>query len=240
MPVDDSYSKLLLHCDGADGSPTFVDEAGKTVTPNGSAQIDTAQSKFGGASGYFNGSTDYLTVPDSADWWLDDGDNSKKWTIDFWFRTTASGSSQHLVGQFQTTNNFWRIAWLGSYFQVRSQYSGTNEIDLNFTASLSNNTWYHIALVKDGVNGYGVFLGGSRLGSWQIDTSPLRDLAGYLLIGSDNARYMYGWMDEIRVSKGVARWTSNFTPPSAAYGAGGVMFRRNIDGVGRIGVRSVA
>ena len=50
-----SFTKLLLHCNGTDGSTTFTDEIGKTVTANGNAQIDTAQSKFGGASGLFDG-----------------------------------------------------------------------------------------------------------------------------------------------------------------------------------------
>jgi len=74
MAVDDSYTKLLLHMDGADGSTTFTDEAGHTVTANGNAQIDTAQNVFGGASGLFDGSSGYLTVPDSEDWNFGTGD----------------------------------------------------------------------------------------------------------------------------------------------------------------------
>src|SRR3972149_9214360 len=67
----DSYTKLLLHMDGANGSTTFTDEMGQAVTANGNAQISTAQSKFGGASGLFDGTGDYLSVPASADWDFD-------------------------------------------------------------------------------------------------------------------------------------------------------------------------
>jgi len=60
MAVDDSYTKLLLHCNGVDASTTFTDENGKTVGVNGDAQLDTAQKYFGLSSGYFDGNGDYL------------------------------------------------------------------------------------------------------------------------------------------------------------------------------------
>ena len=71
MAVDDAYTKSLLHFDGTDASTTFTDESGKTWTAHGNAQIDTAQSVFGGASGYFDGSGDYITTPDRADFDFD-------------------------------------------------------------------------------------------------------------------------------------------------------------------------
>src|SRR3990167_7740340 len=80
---DPDDTSLMLHMDGADASTTFTDETGKTVTANGNAQIDTAQSKFGGAAALFDGAGDYLTVSGSADWDLGTGD----FTIDFWFRS---------------------------------------------------------------------------------------------------------------------------------------------------------
>lgn len=84
MAFIDTYTKLLLHCDGTDGSTTFSDNGvtGHTVTANGNAQIDTAQSKFGNASGLFDGTGDYLTIPDHADWNFGTGN----FTIDAWIR----------------------------------------------------------------------------------------------------------------------------------------------------------
>ena len=85
MAVDE-YTKLLLHCDGADGSTTFIDSAtGKTITASGNAQIDTAQYKFGGASGLFDGTNDFLYTPNHADFTFGTGD----FTIDFWVRLAA-------------------------------------------------------------------------------------------------------------------------------------------------------
>ncbi|MDI6787615.1 MAG: hypothetical protein QME51_04520, partial [Planctomycetota bacterium] len=71
--IDDAYTKALLHFDGTDASTTFIDESGKIWTRYGNAQIDTAQSKFGGASGLFDGAGDYITTPDHNDFNLGSG-----------------------------------------------------------------------------------------------------------------------------------------------------------------------
>lgn len=86
MPVDDVYTVALLHMNGADASTTFTDESGKTWTANGNAQIDTAQSVFGGASGLFDGTGDFISSADSNDWQFDGGSNSNEWTADFRIR----------------------------------------------------------------------------------------------------------------------------------------------------------
>ena len=84
------YTVSLLHMDGADGSNTFTDEAGKLWTAAGDAQIHTAQSEFGGASASFDGIGDYLTTPDSDNFYLANGN----WTIDFWMQFDAGREGQ--------------------------------------------------------------------------------------------------------------------------------------------------
>ena len=96
--VPDVNTLLLLHCNGADTSTTFIDSSRshKTVTPNGNSQIDTAQSKFGGASSLFDGTGDYLSVPDSEDWNFGTG----SFTFDFWVRFNAAPTAEaHLCIQ---------------------------------------------------------------------------------------------------------------------------------------------
>jgi hypothetical protein len=73
MPVDDIYTKSLLHFDGDNASTTFLDESGKTWTRYGDAQISTAQNKFGPSSGLFDGTGDYITTPQNADFDFGDG-----------------------------------------------------------------------------------------------------------------------------------------------------------------------
>lgn len=243
MPVDDSYTKLLLHCDGVDGSTTFTDEAGNSVTAVGNAQIDTSQSKFGGASGLFDGVGDYLSVPDSADWQLDGGSNANNWTIDFWVRFGATGGDHGFAAQEVDGNNFWRFVRNSSVsgVQFRQKQAGTNTIDLSWTWAHAANTWYHVALVKQGTTGYKFFVDGTQVGATQTDVTPMENFGAVLKVGSAAGYDMSGWLDEVRISKGVARWTGNFTPPSSAYAPPlvGVNFRRVYNGARSLGSRGV-
>lgn len=224
MSVDDNYTKLLLHFDGSDASTTFTDEAGKTMTAQGNAQIDTAQSVFGGASGLFDGTGDYVTAADHADWQLDDGSNSNKWTIDFRLRFNGDPGTglQGFIQQRTDNSNFWSFQLNGNNLQFQIRSGGSNIVQLNFAWNPADATWYHVAIVKDGTNGYMVFVDGTQVGTTQTDTDPMPDFTGGLQIGrwtdgTGTNRDLNGWMDELRVSKGVARWTADFTPPSIAY-----------------------
>lgn len=223
MAIDDSYTKLLLHCNGADASTTITDEAGKSVTAVGNAQIDTAQSKFGGASLLLDGTGDYLTVPDSADWQLDGGSNSNAWTIDFQIRFAAdpTGVTCHILNQHVDTTNYWIVSKLSTNaLSFRVRQSDTDIITINNNWSPSANTWYHVAIVKNGTTGYMMFINGTQIGTTQTDTSTIPNYAGILNIGrygSSASGLVNGWMDEIRISKGIARWTANFTAPTNEY-----------------------
>jgi hypothetical protein len=86
--LPDSFTRLLLHFDGADAATYFRDHSASAhaVTSNGDAQIDVAQSKFGSVSGSFDGTGDYLTAADSSDWDFGTG----AFTIEFWFAGTGT------------------------------------------------------------------------------------------------------------------------------------------------------
>ncbi|MEM5773832.1 MAG: LamG domain-containing protein [Anaerolineaceae bacterium] len=219
MAVDDSYTKLLLHCNGTDGSTTITDEAGKTVTPNGNAQIDTAQSKFGGASLLLDGAGDYLSIPDSDDWQLDGGSNSNEWTIDFWVRFGSVSSNQYILSQAVDASNRWGLVYVSSTTQLRFfiNSSGSSIVEINNSWSPSINTWYHVAVVKQGTTGYKFFVNGAQIGTTQTDTDVIPNFAAALQVGAYSTVYMTGWIDELRVSKGIARWTTNFAPPDREY-----------------------
>lgn len=107
---NDQYTKLLLHCDGADASTTFTDAsqaAHGNATPNGNAQVDTAQSKFGGASALFDGTGDFLSYADHADWHFGSGD----FMADFWVRFN-SVSTAKFIGQWGGSTD---LGWLIQY-----------------------------------------------------------------------------------------------------------------------------
>ena len=100
-----AFTKSLLHFDGADASTTFTDESGKTFTARGNAQLDTAQQKFGTASGLFDGTGDYIDTPDHADWFLGTGD----FTIDFWVRFSDVAVDQGFCAQWASDTSMWRL-----------------------------------------------------------------------------------------------------------------------------------
>lgn len=205
-------TKLMLHLDGADGSTAITDETGKTVTANGNAQIDTAQSQFGGASGLFDGNGDYLTLADSDDWYFGTGD----FTIDFWVRFNNTIGHQRFGGQYADGNNRWLISKLdtgGLYFlfisggAAKALYSTG---DLNF----QTNNWYHIVFERYGA-GAKIFVNGINqplIETTAFGNNNLGDVNADLWIGggSEAPAYLNGWIDELRISKGIARWTDNF------------------------------
>ncbi|MBI3317276.1 MAG: LamG domain-containing protein [Candidatus Omnitrophica bacterium] len=212
----DSYTKLMLHANGTDASSTFTDSSSgaKSMTTNGNAQIDTAQSKFGAASGLFDGTGDYVTTADSEDWNFGTGD----FTLDFWVRFNSLASHQRFAAQRADGSNQWFLGWNTTNilrFDVTSAGATTITIDNSWTPSTG--VWYHVAFVRNG-NNFLAFVGGAQIGSTQTDSSAVDNFASSLSIGEmGGANYVNGWLDELRISKGIARWTSGFTVPSSEY-----------------------
>ena len=215
----DSYTKLMLHCNGTDGSTTFTDEIGKTVTANGTAQIDTAQKKFGTASGLLDGDSDYLSLVDSDDWNFGTGD----FTIDCWVRFNSLNGAQVIVSQWDDANNRWALyknTGNGFTFLVTDGGVAVFDVDSSGT-TLATNTWYHIALRRSGATLEIYVDGVKQTTTGTTTTSSMPDLTSVLIIGNSGAVgydwYFNGWIDELRISKGIARWTANFTPSTSAY-----------------------
>jgi Concanavalin A-like lectin/glucanases superfamily len=210
-------TKLLLHCDGADGSTTFTDVMGHTLTPSGNVQIDTAQSKFGGASALFDGSGDYLSIADSADWNFGSGN----FTIEAWVRATTS-TYIPIFGQFENTESNTNRMMSGYWGGNWNFYCETTSAQVEVTVADTppTGTWFHIAIVRSG-NSFYFFRDGTQIGTTQTSSGSVHDISGSAVVGlartSNTLRFMDGWLDDIRVTKGVARYTANFTAPTAAF-----------------------
>ena len=172
-----------------------------------------------------NNVVSYLTVPDSTDWDFGTGN----FTIDFWVRFLSVTGDSKDYDYFITQNNAgdnWSVAFQNNgYMHMWNYASGAYVIHAYSLFSAVANTWYHVAMVRNGTgpNCIQIYKDGVAQsmtlgeGSWN-GTFPT--LASKLYIGSDTGvgSYYNGWIDEMRISKGVARWTSNFTPPVSAYG----------------------
>ena len=223
MGGNDANTVLLLPMQGVDASTTFTDvsTSAHTITENGNAQIDTAQSKFGGASGLFDGTGDYLSTPDSADWYFGTG----AFTIDFWLRYSSAAVKVPFVSQAVDSTHVWifRFDSTDSSKLQFLNYPGSATISISGTHGMSANTWYHVALIRGwggDANSWAITVNGSPIAT-ATNANEVTDYAAPLQIAADvgnNNLYLNGWIDEFRVSKGVACWASNFTPPTAPYG----------------------
>lgn len=200
---------LLLPMNGANGSTTFTDisSTSKTVTAAGNAQISTTQSMFGGSSALFDGTGDYLQLSSSGDLSLGTGDL----TIEGWiYLNTAHGFAVLGTLSFNA----------GASFRINTTLmvldsSGINSVSRS--VSININTWYHVAVTR--ISGtVRFFLNGVKQGTDQTYTQNFsgesRIIGGSV---ADNALYMNGYLDDVRITKGVGRYSSNFTPIPRAF-----------------------
>ena len=204
----DEYTKLMLHMDGADQSTTFTDSASpaKIVTPVGDAQIDTAISKFGGASGIFDGTGDYLSTPNHADFDFASGDFS----IDFWIYA-GNLTGLHTPIAKDGTGRSWAIQSNGSNLTF-----GIPDGAVSGTLTLSLNQWMHVYFGRSGNTLYRAVNGALSSEVWTATIPTTTEPVWFARQGSWNNLFI-GNLDEIRISKGIARWTANFIPPASAY-----------------------
>lgn len=217
---NDLFTKLLLHMDGALGSITFVDssQSNYTVAVLGSAQIDTSVKRFGsGSVKLVAAANSYLRITDSDDWNFGSGD----FTVDFWFRFNAVTNNAGLWSQHIDNDNRNHFIWDNDarLFQFLSISGGVPQIVLNAPATLIGDNWYHAAIVRFGTN-INIDLDGNVLGSL-VTSNVYQDLPVAFDIGRGffNGSYQNfdGWVDEFRISKGIARWTGAFSPPNVSY-----------------------
>ena len=210
----DAYIKLLLHFDNNLDDSELTP---KTVTNNGCTF--PVPGKFGGYAANFNGSS-YLSVPDSDDFNF----GSDSFTIDWWVNFNVKQNS----GFFQQYDN------PGSRFTCYYNYNdggGPNNLitvsinsgggwillfHVNFEPTVGQ--WYHMALIRDG-NTWNFYVDGIALTKDYANgdySNTLPDYSGQFIIGQySSVFWVNGLIDEFRVSKGIARWTSNFTPPTS-------------------------
>ena len=183
----------------------------------GNAQVSTTQAKFGTTSAYFDGTGDYLTFPATQNTAFGTGD----FTIEFWVNpSTQVNTYPGLFGnQSFTTNSFVayeRHATYSTKFSVFCYNYSSGAAMLVSTTSVSTNTWYHIAITRSGST-FRLFVNGTveatATFSGSVDGGvPLK------YIGCDYITNQFaGYLDDFRITKGVARYTANFTAPTQAF-----------------------
>jgi len=176
----------------------------------GNAQIDTAIKKFGTGSLEFDGTGDWLLVPDSIDQRLGTG----QFTIECWLYLSATGAARGIVGKGTSTTG-WLLSTNSSNAVVFTYGTST----ITSTGTLSGTTWYHIAVVREGTgtNQTKIYIGGTNDGTGTVSTDFTQTNAAYVGANRTAGDALNGYIDDLRITKGVARYTANFTPPTAAF-----------------------
>lgn len=205
---------LLLHLNGANGSTSFPDSGplNRTVTGSGGAQISTAQSRFGGASAIFNGSTGQLDTNLAGTAF-----GTSDFCVECWIWPDSAG-----IGNFR--NIFGNGGGLGQFtFHLNTNsppglraYISGGATQLN-GGTVSANSWSHVAFTRQG-NTFRMFLNGTLVAAGTQSGVNLNaaDAVGVAGLYGGLPRWI-GYIDEVRVTIGAARYTSTFAAPTAPF-----------------------
>ena len=200
---------ILLHMDGADGSTLFLDEGGQGWTAGGNAQIDTAQSKFGGASALFDNAGDYMyTLFGATTTTFAPGD----FTIDLWVRPNTLATTDTIIGLDAVSTNELRVNASGN---VTFTYSTGASISITCNSMITTGSWQHIAIVRSGSTAT-MYDDGTSCGSDASAAGPVGFNVS-IIIGNNwsESQHYDGWIDEVRLIP-QALWTADFTAPTSA------------------------
>lgn len=211
QPSDQFFSsvQLLLKGEGTNGGSTITDSSSnnRSVATNSGAVTSTAQFKYGTSSLYFDATT--TTTQKGFTYTVSSGSTfgTGDYTIELFVRFSALSRVYRIFAidsgtGVLTTDTSNNIRWLGSVFTP--------------SPALAANTWYHLAAVRSS-SSVKVYLDGTQIGSAVTSTANHTGTTWWVGRDFDTDTGLYGYIDELRITKGVARYTANFTPPTKTF-----------------------
>jgi hypothetical protein len=185
----------------------------------GDAQISTTQSKFGGSSMYFDGTGDYVLVSSSTanlNFAFGTGD----FTIEFWFyASSASGTQQLFDTRPSGTSSTVQYSAL-TYISGSLNYYTAGANPAISGGAVTSGVWNHVATCRSGTSTK-LFVNGTQVGSTYTDSQNYLGAINRPIIATDgavpNTGNFTGYIDDLRITRGYARYTSNFTAPTSAF-----------------------
>jgi hypothetical protein len=190
----------------------FDNTAKNVLQTVSTAQLSTAQAKYGNTSMLFNGSSDYVVTPSSALVSAWGGDC----TIEGWYYTTSIANTPPLWMNSVSNSDGMSGGYVYSDGRVGMGKIGVSDL-YSAVGLWSNNRWNHVAYVKAGATAY-IFLNGVLVASGTATTYFETTTTKPMTLGRNyqsSAAYYTGYIQDFRVTKGYARYTTNFTPPTS-------------------------
>ena len=173
----------------------------------GNAQISTSVKKYGTGSIAFDGAGDYL-ISKASPIWLFSGD----WTMEAWiYPTNVTGVHVIFETRNRTTNASPCLYTSGTNLVV-----DTGTAAVVSAGTITINTWQHVAATRSG-NSWRIFINGTQVGSTTTNTTAYTTAYGCCIGSSFYNEDYAGYIDDARITQGYARYTANFTPPTAAF-----------------------
>lgn len=220
MAGDPYWDKVALHCP-FDTNLTDYGPSTRALTVSGNTAVSSAQSKWGVASAAFDGTGDYLTTPYTSagfQWW-------GTYTIEMWVYPVSLSSFSYLDGANQlpaavgnanpaSNVNYWSFGPI-SDGKVRFYYYNGAANFVTSTATVTANQWNHIAVVIS-PSGIVVYVNGVGTNAVAVSGTPQESATYPLAIGQINNQSINGYIQDLKIYKGYAKYTANFTPATAA------------------------
>lgn len=209
-----AYVTALLNFNGTNASTTFTDETGKAwAVKAADSKLSTAQKKYGTASCFANGG--YIGTPYSNDFNFGAG----AFTVEAWVYLTAFTTPQAAVASFlrDSPNQGWRMLVSDTGLVSLSAYqTGTITRIGTITGAVALNAWTHIAISSNGMDRLRVFINGVLHDEFSLSGYAITDVTATALdmfrtVGT--SWQLAGYVDDFRITKGIGRYTANFTPP---------------------------
>jgi hypothetical protein len=189
----------------------IIDNTAKNVLETvGNAQISTTQSKFGGASLYFDGSGDYLVGRTTDLLSFNTGD----FTVEMWvYPNSVAGNIVLIDTRSSGTDSGWAF-YINSSSKLALFTSNADRITAG--SALSASTWTHVVLARSGST-LAIYMNGVQSATATYSTTMTCPGRISIASGFDNAAPLNGYIDDLRITKGYARYTANFTPQTSQW-----------------------
>ena len=220
---NDTGVTLLLDGDGTNGQTTFTDKSSvqHTVTAYGNAQVDTSIKKFGTGSMKFDGSGDYIAVPDDPSLELGSGD----FTFECWvYHNGALVNYVSPCGKLAADNvpdGFYFAAENSGKMRFLAGDGSNWQVGLVDTANFPYDQWVHLAATREG-NKFTLWVNGVSRATTTTTSFSIGNNSTPFYVGVmtqtdvQSWHYWNGNVEDLRITKGVARYTNSFTPPTSA------------------------